>query len=89
MELIRKTLSRFARYLSRELKDSNVSAKTITLKIRLKPFSTHTHQRTLEKSTSSSKEILEEALRLLEEMEIDLSVRLVGLRMSGLEKMKK
>lgn len=88
MDLIRKTLSRFARYLSRELKDSNVSAKTITLKIRLKPFSTHTHQRTLEKSTSSSKEILGVARNLLEEMEINRPVRLVGLRVSSLEKAK-
>jgi DNA polymerase-4 len=86
IDVVRSTLARFARYLSRELKESRYVARTVTVKVRLKPFSTHTHQRTLEASIASSKEILAEALSLLEETELDRPVRLVGLRVSNLEK---
>jgi DNA polymerase-4 len=86
MDLVKSTLARFARYLSRELKESRYLARTVTVKMRLKPFSTHTHQRTLETPVASSKKVLTEALSLLEEIEIDRPVRLVGLRVSNLEK---
>ncbi len=86
--LVRKTLTEFSQYLSKELKDSNCRAKTVTVKVRLAPFSTHTHQRTLKKPITSVKEISSEALSLLDEIKLNRPVRLIGLRVSSLEKIK-
>ena len=83
---VKAVLLRFARFLFQELNNYQYRAKTVTLKIRFSDFSTHTKAYTLQEPASSIKIIFDAAVKLLEQFSIDKKVRLVGLRLSNLEK---
>jgi nucleotidyltransferase/DNA polymerase involved in DNA repair len=78
------TLDRLVDSVCRGLDEEGRIGRTVTLKIRLRPFRTHTRSRTLEDATRDSGRIRAVARRLLEDFELDAPVRLLGIGMSGL-----
>jgi DNA polymerase IV len=56
----------------------------VTMKIRLRPFRTHTRSRTLAEPTNDVAVIRAVAAELLDRFEIDAPVRLLGVGMAGL-----
>jgi DNA polymerase-4 len=84
--MIKETLAQFAQYLTRELKTRRYRGKTVIVKIRYRGFITHTHAHTMSKFVDSYKRIYSEAVKLLAKFDFERKVRLVGLRISNLEK---
>jgi DNA polymerase-4 len=78
------TLDRLVDSVCRGLDEEGRIGRTVTLKIRLRPFRTHTRSRTLEDATRDSGRIRAVARRLLEDFELDAPVRLLGIGVSGL-----
>ena len=78
------TLDRLVDSVCRGLDEEGRVGRTVTLKIRLRPFRTHTRSRTLEDATRDSGRIRAVARRLLEDFELDAPVRLLGVGVSGL-----
>jgi DNA polymerase-4 len=66
------------------LSSSGYSGRTVTLKIRLRPFRTHTRSQTLPSPTRDRDTIGRVARELLERFERDAPVRLLGVGVSGL-----
>ncbi len=56
----------------------------MTLKIRLRPFRTHTRSRTIEEPTRDPERVRSVARELLAEFELDAPVRLLGIGVGGL-----
>ena len=77
------TLDRLVDSVCRGLDEEGRVGRTVTLKIRLRPFRTHTRSRTLEDATRDSGRIRAVARRLLEDFELDAPVRLLGIGSVG------
>src|SRR5262249_4833026 len=58
--------------------------RTVTLKIRLRPFKTHTRSRTLPSPTCDPEEVASTARELLERFDPQTPVRLIGVGVAGL-----
>ena len=56
----------------------------MTLKVRLRPFRTHTRSRTLDATTADPSVVGRVAAELLADFELDAPVRLVGVGLAGL-----
>jgi len=69
--------------LSQSLVKAGVFARTITLKIRLADFSTHTRSRTLEGATDRAERLAGVGRQLLAGVDVARGVRLIGLGVSG------
>jgi DNA polymerase-4 len=82
--MLQLTLDRLVDSVCRGLDEEGRVGRTVTLKIRLRPFRTHTRSRTLEDATSDSERIRAVAGRLLDEFGLDAPVRLLGVGVSGL-----
>jgi DNA polymerase IV len=78
------TLDRLTDSVSRGLADGGYAGRTITLKIRLRPFRTYTRSRTIDGATSAPDVVREVARNLLDDFELDAPVRLLGVGVSGL-----
>lgn len=74
--------------LSKRLKRSKVSGKTITLKLKYSDFNTQTRSKTIPYFISDKDLILENALELLYQEALNNSVRLVGISMTKLNNNK-
>jgi DNA polymerase-4 len=83
-EMIRKVLQSLAVDVAADLRAEGYRAATITLKIRLVPFSTYTRSRTIETPTDDSKAIGEIVIGLLERVDVNRPVRLLGVRAAKL-----
>ncbi|OHB99452.1 MAG: hypothetical protein A3G70_04190 [Planctomycetes bacterium RIFCSPLOWO2_12_FULL_39_13] len=83
---IARTLAELAREVSNDLKQAGYAGKTITVKIRSSDFETHTRAKTIDKLTNSADEIRTAAFDCLKRFELKKKVRLVGIRVGGLEK---
>lgn len=83
---IAKTLAELAREVSNDLKQAGYAGKTITVKIRFSDFETHTRAKTIDKPANSADEIRAAAFDCLKRFELKKKVRLVGIRVGGLEK---
>jgi DNA polymerase IV len=81
-----ETLDRLVEGLCRGLEKGGFRGRTITLKIRLKPFRTFTRSRTIEAHTRSPATISRVAHELLDAFERDAPVRLLGVGIASLEK---
>jgi len=79
-----ESLSRLSDSLCERLVAGGYSGRTVTLKIRLRPFRTFTRSRTLPAPTADRDLIGATALELLERFERDAPVRLLGVGVSGL-----
>jgi DNA polymerase-4 len=78
------TLDRLADSVCRGLAEGGYAGRTVTLKIRLRPFRTHTRSRTLPEATSDPARVRAIARELLEAFELDAPVRLLGVGVAGL-----
>ena len=84
--VLNATLDELADSVARGLAEGGHTGRTVTLKIRLRPFRTHTRSRTIENHTSDSAVIRAIARRLLADFELDAPVRLLGVGVAGLAK---
>jgi nucleotidyltransferase/DNA polymerase involved in DNA repair len=82
--VLRETVTRLAESVSGSLAEHGHAGRTVTLKIRLRPFRTHTRSRTLEESTADAEVVRRVALELLNGFERDAPVRLLGVGVAGL-----
>ena len=78
------TLDRLADSVCRGLAEGGYAGRTVTLKIRLRPFRTHTRSRTIEEPTRDPERVRSVARQLLAEFELDAPVRLLGVGVAGL-----
>jgi len=81
-----ETIRELADDVASELRGEGYRGRTITLKIRYHDFQTHTRAQTLDQSTDDPETIRQLAIALLDRFTLDRSVRLVGVRVSGLAK---
>ena len=90
LDLILKTLDRLGEEVHRDLMNSNLFYKTVTIKIRYENFETHTHGKTLPFITNRLKEIQKISRELIKPfLRPDRKVRLVGTRVSNLSSAEK
>ncbi len=80
------TLAELAREVVTGLKDEGYRGKTVTVKVRYSDFETHTRARTLPAATDREQEIRRAAFECFGRFELKKRVRLIGVRMSGLER---
>ena len=76
--LLYATVEELADDVARGLAEGGHAGRTITLKIRLRPFRTHTRSRTIDAHTSDPGVIRTVARQLLADFELDAPVRLLG-----------
>jgi DNA polymerase IV len=81
---LRRTLDGLVDSVCRGLAAGGRSGRTVTLKIRLRPFRTHTRSRTIEEPTRDPERVRAIAHELLAAFELDAPVRLLGVGVSGL-----
>jgi DNA polymerase-4 len=81
---LHRTLDRLVESVCRGLASEGRSGRTVTLKIRLRPFRTHTRSRTLEEPTRDPELVRSVSRELLAAFELDAPVRLLGVGVSGL-----
>lgn len=80
------TLERLVASVCEGLDASGRRGRTVTLKVRLRPFRTHTRSRTLAEPTADPGTVGRVARELLEGFEADAPVRLLGVGVAGLER---
>ena len=85
-QVIAKTLAGLTRDVTDEMKESGYKGKTVTVKVRFSDFETHTRAKTISKPTDSEEEIRKAAFDCLKRFELKKNVRLIGVRVGGLEK---
>jgi DNA polymerase-4 len=85
-EVLHQTLDRLAARVCEGLGRSGYRGRTVTVKVRLRPFRTFTRSQTLEAPTRDASVVAPLARELLERVELDAPVRLVGVGLSGLER---
>ena len=78
-------LDRLAHQLCEELERHGRSGRTIGIKVRLDDFSTLTRARTLERPTNDFATVHAVALELLRALDLERPVRLLGVRVAGME----
>ena len=81
---LRETVDRLARSVCESLGSHGRQGRTVTLKIRLRPFKTYTRSRTLNSHTAEPDTVAETAVELLERFDPQVPVRLVGVGVAGL-----
>ena len=79
-----ETVDRLARSVCRGLAAEDRRGRTVTLKIRLRPFRTHTRSRTIEPATRDPEVVAATARELLMRFDPEAPVRLVGVGVAGL-----
>ena len=81
---LREVVDRLARSVCKSLASHERRGRTLTLKIRQRPFRTYTRSRTLPSPTCDPDEVSETALELLDRFDPQDPVRLVGVGVAGL-----
>ncbi len=84
--VIAKNLAELSRDVVDSMKESGYKGKTVTIKIRFSDFETHTRAKTLEDFTDSLEIIRKAAFEALGKIELKKRVRLIGVRVSSLQK---
>jgi DNA polymerase-4 len=82
--VLNATVDELADSVARGLAEGGHAGRTVTLKIRLRPFRTHTRSRTIDSHTSDAAVIRRIARRLLADFELDAPVRLLGVGVANL-----
>ena len=83
-QVLRDNVGRLARSVCESLAANGRRGRTVTLKIRLRPFKTYTRSRTLPAHTTEPDTVADTALELLERFDPQEPVRLVGVGVAGL-----
>jgi DNA polymerase-4 len=81
---LQETLDELAASVADGLANDGHAGRTVTMKIRLRPFRTHTRSRTIDAPTNDAAVIRGIARRLLADFELDAPVRLLGVGVAGL-----
>ena len=87
--LLGQTLDALARDVHASLLAEGLAFRTVTVKVRYAWFETHTHARTLRKPSTSLETMRRLGRELLQPFLAGEKIRLVGLRLSGLEEAEK
>jgi DNA polymerase-4 len=82
--VLNATLDELADSVARGLAEGGHIGRTVVLKIRLRPFRTHTRSRTIKSHTADPSVIRTTVRRLLADFELDAPVRLLGVGVAGL-----
>ena len=85
-QVITETLAELTSEVVADIKEEGYKCRTVTVKVRFSDFETHTKAKTLYKSTDSLKKLRRTAFECLKGFEFKKKVRLVGVRVSKLEK---
>ena len=85
---IAKTLVELTKEVILNMKEEGYQGRTVTLKIRFNDFKTYTRARTLGQHTGSEEEIRKAAFDCLGRLELKKKVRLIGVRVGNLKKIK-
>jgi DNA polymerase-4 len=80
-----ETVERLGRSVCSSLEKHGNTGRTVTLKIRLRPFRTYTRSRTLPSPTRDADEVVGVARELLERFDPQDPVRLLGVGLAGLQ----
>lgn len=85
-DFVRRTLLRLTEEVAARLRRRGLTARTVSVKLRLAPFETHTRRKTLERPLFTSEAIYPVASELLAAADPgDRPIRLVGISVSRLE----
>ena len=85
-QMIAKTLVGLTKEVVASMKEEGYQGRTVTVKIRFNDFKTYTRAKTLSGHTDSEEEVRKAAFDCLGRLELRKKVRLIGVRMSNLEK---
>ena len=85
-QIIAKNLVELTRDVVSGMKEEGYLGRTVTVKVRFTDFKTYTRAKTLDKFTDSEGEIRRAAFDCLGRFELKKKVRLIGVRISNLEK---
>jgi DNA polymerase IV len=83
-EFLTEKVDQLARSVCNSLASNGRRGRTVTLKIRLRPFKTYTRSRTLDQHTCDEDVVARTAQELLERFDPQAPVRLVGVGVAGL-----
>lgn len=84
-EKLKGCLEDFAREIAQALKAKNMSCRTVTVKIKTCSFENHTKSRTLLEQIRDQGQIASVAWGILDGVELEQDIRLIGLSVSGLK----
>ena len=85
-QMIAKTLVGLTKEVVASMKEEGYQGRTVTVKIRFNDFKTYTRAKTLSGHTDSEEEVRKAAFDCLGRLELRKKVRLIGVRISNLEK---
>ena len=88
-QVIAKTLVELTKEVVITMKEEGYQGRTITVKVRFSDFKTYTRAKTLAESTVSLDEIRRAAFDCLKRFELKKKIRLIGMRIGNLEKIRK
>jgi DNA polymerase-4 len=84
--VLARVLTGLAGEVAARLRDEGVRGRTVTVKLRYADFETHTHALTLGQETDRSDELRRAALQCLARFPLHKKVRLIGVRVTALQK---
>lgn len=84
-EELKEYLRQFSKVIAGSLKEKNISCSNITLKIKTATFENHTRSKTLNYHTNKEEDINKEACLILDEIDLNEKIRLIGLSVSNLK----
>ncbi len=85
-EVLASVIATLAREVSDDLRKDSYQGRTVAVKVRFSNFETHTREKTLDQPTDSSDLIRQTAFDCLRRVALNKKVRLIGIRVGGLEK---
>ena len=85
-QVIARTLAELTKEVVADMHDEGYRAKTVTIKIRFGDFQTLTRAKTMSDYTDSEDEIRKAAFACLKRIDLNKRVRLIGVRVTNLEK---
>ena len=84
--MIAKNLVELIQKIVASIREEDYRGRTVTVKVRFADFKTYTRAKTLDQFTESEPEIRKAAYDCLGRLELKKKVRLIGVRISNLEK---
>jgi DNA polymerase-4 len=85
-QTLAKTLAGLVRTVAGDLRAEGYLGRVVTVKLRYADFETHTREKTLERPTDSAYAIRRAAFDCLARFGLEKAVRLIGVRVGGLQK---
>jgi DNA polymerase-4 len=88
-QVLARKMAELLKDVHQGLKQEGYMARTVTVKLRFEDFQTHTRAKTLPEATQDWEELRRTAFQCLGRFQLSKKVRLVGVRLSGLQKVDK